>query len=333
MQQKLHYLVLLVAAIFAFSFSASAKVWRVNNTAGVSADFAQISAAISNSQVQPGDTIYVEGTATTYGYTILSKRLVLIGTGYLLSGATGNAGLQFNTNSSKFSTLDVDSLASGSTFVGLEGNIRLSAGVDNITITRCNVIIDRISGGLKSEHLVFNKCLLSLNMSSALADDVQVTNCYINNWFHIPGGNNVLVRNNVINVSSPNISNGYFANNIFISSGNVNGVVNSSFKYNISVYNMLPTGNNNQNSVPYANIFVGSGSADGQYQLKAGSPAIGAGEPVNGVTPDCGMFGTADPYRLSGIPPVPTIYELTVPATVPSSATSMTATVSTRSNN
>lgn len=332
MQQKLHYPVLLVAAIFLLSFSVNAKVWRVNNTPGVNADFTQLSTAFSSSLVQPGDTIYVEGTANTYGYAALSKRLVLIGTGYLLSGATGNAGLQFNTNSSKLSTLDLDSLASGSTFMGLDGNIRLSAGVDNITITRCNAIIDRISGGLKSEHLVFNKCLLSLNMGAALADDVQVTNCYINNWFHIPGGNNVLVRNNVINVS-PNISNGYFANNIFISNGNVSGAINSSFKYNVSVYNILPTGNNNQNNVPYANIFVSSGSADGQFQLKAGSPAIGAGEPVNGVTPDCGMFGTADPYRLSGIPPLPTIYELTVPATVPSSATSMTVTVSTRSNN
>lgn len=332
MQQNLRYPVLLAIAIFMFSFSVNAKVWRVNNTAGVSADFAQLSTAFASSLVKPGDTIYVEGTVNAYGYTTLSKRLVLIGTGYLLSGATGNAGLQFNTNNSKLSTLDVDSLASGSTFMGLDGNIRLSSGVDSITITRCNTIIDRISGGLKSEHLVFNKCLLSLNLGAALVDDIQITNCYISNWFYIPNANNVLVRNNVINVN-PSISNGYFANNIFIINGSVSAAVNSSFKYNISVYNILPTGNNNQNNVPYANIFVGSGSADGQYQLKAGSTAIGAGEPVSGVTPDCGMFGTADPYRLSGIPPVPTIYELTVPATVPSSATSMTVTVSTRSNN
>ena len=40
--------------------------------------------------------------------------------------------------------------------------------------------------------------------------------------------------------------------------------------------------------------------------LKTGSPAIGAG--MNGV--DCGIFGGNQPYVLSGIPPIPSIFEI-----------------------
>ncbi|MEQ1554417.1 MAG: hypothetical protein ABL929_09580, partial [Ferruginibacter sp.] len=74
-------------------------------------------------------------------------------------------------------------------------------------------------------------------------------------------------------------------------------------------------------------------STDGQWRLKAGSPAIAAGETVLGITPDCGAYGTADPYVLSGIPPIPTIYLLTVPAAIASNATTMPITISTKSNN
>ena len=50
-------------------------------------------------------------------------------------------------------------------------------------------------------------------------------------------------------------------------------------------------------------------SDDGQYILKSDSPAKGAG--VGGT--DCGMFGGSSPYKLSGIPGIPNIYELNVP--------------------
>ena len=71
----------------------------------------------------------------------------------------------------------------------------------------------------------------------------------------------------------------------------------------------MPAGNGNQLNVNMNDVFVcytncAAFSADGRYQLKALSPAIGAGS--NGE--DCGMFGGTDPYVLSGMPPVPAIY-------------------------
>ncbi len=53
-------------------------------------------------------------------------------------------------------------------------------------------------------------------------------------------------------------------------------------------------------------------ATDARNQLATNSPAKGVGE--NGT--DCGAFGGDEPYVLSGIPLVPTIYELKVPQTV-----------------
>lgn len=63
-----------------------------------------------------------------------------------------------------------------------------------------------------------------------------------------------------------------------------------------------------------ANVFlafplIGSTSADARYQLKAGSPALTTGA---GGTP-IGMFAGSYPYKLSGLPAIPSIYQLSSP--------------------
>ena len=72
----------------------------------------------------------------------------------------------------------------------------------------------------------------------------------------------------------------------------------------------------------------GSFSNDGLWVLKAGSVAIGAG--VGGT--DCGIFGGAKPYKLSGIPEIPAFYKLTAPSNT-TSGNPYTITFSVRSNN
>jgi hypothetical protein len=44
------------------------------------------------------------------------------------------------------------------------------------------------------------------------------------------------------------------------------------------------------------------------------------------------MFGGNDPYKVSGIPGIPTIYQLQAPANVPAGG-NLPVTISTRSNN
>ena len=326
----------LLSSLFLLSIlqagTVQAKVWRVNNTPGVAADFKEVSAAAAHASVGNGDTLYVEGTATIYGAFTLNKKLVLIGSGYFLSGTGANTGLQAMGQSSKVSNINIDSLGSGSVIMGLSTQVYLSSSVDDITITRCEGFIGRHTTypNSKITNLVITKYYGYVDLTSYTLEYPRVTNCIFNNVVVLNAVINGLVRNNIF-ASVPTIANSYITNNIFLS--NVT-ITSSTVKYNIATSNgTLPAGNGNQNGVPYSTIFVSTGSNDGRYLLKAGSPALNAGEPINGETPDIGAFGTADPYRLSGIPPIPTIYELVVPGSVPATATTMDITFSTRSNN
>lgn len=342
---------LLFSSLFLMVLSLHAKVWRVNNNANARADFASLQLAASDVSVLNDDTIYIEGSSTQYSSTFtMTKRLVVIGTGYLLSGSGANTGLQANTNAAiESGSIFLDSLASGSKFIGFAqgsgGYFYINPRTDNITLERSQVQL-YFSGSAatafnRCSNWVINKCYVTywLWPAAFYAENLTVTNCIFTGTYSVATGNfiSALVRNNTYAFGGSgvlNVGNAYFANNI-ISGVTSADLSTSTVKNCVATTNILPAGNGNQNSIAAAAIFVGlaGNSTDGQYQLRAGSPAIGAGETVSSVTPDCGAFGTADPYRLSGIPPIPTIYSLTVPTTVPSSNTSMSVTISARSNN
>ena len=148
----------------------------------------------------------------------------------------------------------------------------------------------------------------------------MVSNCIEQGNFTIKEGSFGIVINNTFSLdysiyASLDIPAGItFKNNIFCGGGyhgaDLPLLPNSDISYNISTSDDFGTANGNQANVDINNLFIGSenGSTDGQYQLKAGSPAIGAGE--DGV--DIGAFGGPDPYVLSGVPSIPVIYELDV---------------------
>jgi hypothetical protein len=329
--------------------AASARIWRVNNNPGITADFNNPNSAISSGLVANGDTLHIEASPIAYTIsTVFSKRLVIIGNGYFLAGTGSNPGLQANTNSSTIgSAIPFDSLASGSKFLGLNINadLWLDPRADNITFERCrfnsiswNTTASNTSN--RAVNIVFNKCYFNgaAPVTQFYYDNLQITNCIVNGSMSFNTGNinSALMRNNLFRGSAQlNIFNTYFTNNIILDivPSNFNPI-NCTIKNNIAENNLLPTGTGNLNNIPEASIFVNptGNSTDGQWQLAVASPAIGAGETVGGITPDCGPFGTADPYRLSGIPPIPTIYSLTVPSTI-GVGQPLNITISTRSNN
>jgi hypothetical protein len=98
---------------------------------------------------------------------------------------------------------------------------------------------------------------------------------------------------------------------------------------NIGTASQFPTGNGNLQNQPWNSIFTLTGSWDGKYTLKAGSPAVAAG--TSGI--DCGVFGGSTPYRLSGIPPIPSIYSLNSPQGTTPPGNTIQINLSTRSNN
>lgn len=339
------------------ALSVDAKIWRVNNNPGIAADFNTMVACIANASVLNGDTVHVEGSATLYSSFTLNKRLVIIGPGYFLSGANSNTGLQANTNTSNFSTATItyDSLASGSVLMGLE-NFNLqnfgagSGGADNITITRCRIGNLNQSSGITAGNVMIGWSVTKCHVTAIFG----ATNFVMQNWtvtnniflgqvFMDNAGNlNNLVRNNVFRSNSnTNFNNAYFANNIIIPANFVftNSVVKNNTCIGNATAGFTPFVGTNGNVAGTiytdANIFQGlaGNSTDGQWRLAVGSQAIASGETLSGETPDRGAFGTNDFYVLSGIPAVPTIYSLTVPATIASNATTMPITISTKSNN
>lgn len=346
------YLSVLLLAM-SFSAGASAKIWRVNNNAGVVADFTAFNTAVAAAAA--GDTIHLEPSAVSYttASITLTKRVIVIGPGYFLDPASTtepfNAGLQAATKDARLDFFRIGAGADGSKFMGvvIQGSI-YSNGAGNISFEKVY-----FSAGLYFENgtndgYSFRKCIFNNSASLSAAGTAVITNLVAENNIFIGGGyitlanlsgsGNLFRNNSIIGGNAFVLPNTYIANNIF-GVGSQCTFTNSTIKNNLfQITQTLPgTATGNNIGVNMGNVYV-SGTAttslDARAALKAGSPAIGAGLTVGTViSPDCGAYGATDPYRLSGIPNTPSIYALTVPVSIPSGSTSMNITFSTRNNN
>ncbi len=338
--KKIKLLTLLALATLGASFHAHASIWRVNNTPEVDADFTTAQAAHDDANVMPGDTLIFEGSPETYGNLTLIKKLVLIGPGYFLGE---NKGHQANLNSAKLSSVtfsrepgqaptvsNPDGVAAvssqGSVILGLEIEY-IYTNVPSITIRRCmvNVHVTLRSGNStagpsgepytqNSNNTVILQSVILQALYINSTDNVVVSNNIMTHISNETTSNNVVLTNNILKGGSSlpiDLYNSTVRNNIVSTNSSVNAR-NSTYSHNLAVgASALPAGNNNVNGVAVANLFIGAsaGSTDGAYKLLNGSVATGAG--FDGV--DCGIFGGATPYVLSGIPPIPSIYEFTAP--------------------
>ncbi len=278
--------------------------------------------------------------------------MVIIGPGYFLDPANtttpANTGLQAATTDARITFFQIGSGANGSKFLGvtLNGSFYLN-GVSNITFER-----DLISAGFyfasgTNDAITVRKCFFLSGNAMSNAATAVITNfiCensifyngYYINLTGLSGSGNIVRNNSVLGGNPFTLSNTYIANNIF-DIGSQSTFTNCTIKNNLfRIAQTLPgTATANQLTVNMTNVFVSgsTGSLDSRSALKPGSPAIAAGLTVGAVTtPDCGAFGATDPYRLSGIPNIPSIYTLTVPVSIPSGSTTMNITLSTKNNN
>ncbi|MDO6429035.1 hypothetical protein Q4E93_00460 [Flavitalea sp. BT771] len=347
--KQISFLLLILMA----GFQSKAKVWRINNNAGVVADYTSFYDACTSTAVAAGDTLYVEPSTTDYATNsfTLSKRLVVIGPGYFLDPANtttpGNAGLQVAKIDSRIAWFRVGAAAAGSGFLGVTLQGIYLTSTNNISFER-----DLFTGGLYYEtgtedNISIRKCFFNGQNISA-ANTVTATNfvCensifYNNGYISLPNlaGSGNIVRNNS-NINGANgwvLHNAYFVNNI-IGCYSQSDLTSCTIKNNLfQVAQTLPgTATANLVSQDMTTIYVGgaTGSLDSRVVLKSGSPAIAAGLTVGTVSsPDCGAYGATDPYRLSGIPNIPSIYSLTVPTSIPSGTATVNITFSSKNNN
>jgi len=335
-------LLLLGAALLLLQATSSAKVLRVGYP-GIplsGTDFSDLQSAVNAAGV--GDTIHLY--PGTWGANF-NKKLVVIGKGYFTEGTGANTGLE-TLQGVAYVTAWMYAGSDSSTFWGLgDGAVGpyYNQVVNAVKIRRCQLSVVRFNdqtcnGWEISQCVIAN---LTYNWGGGLVTNLNVSNSFLQSVTlqgMAASGLSGLFANNIFSNNGANyFQNGgfIFQSNIFIgSSTNFQSAGNCFFQNNLAEgTSLLPAGNGNVNGVAMANVFVGyptqgSLSNDARFQLKSGSPAIGAG--YNGA--DAGMFGGTNPYRLSGIPPMPAIFKLTAPGTVTTS-NPYTITVSARSNN
>lgn len=342
------YLLLLTSS-FLLMVNTSAKIWRVNNT-GVPADFTSAQTAHNSASVVNGDTIHLEASGASYGSLTISKQLIIIGNGYLLGtlGANANPDLQANPATSLLSAVTFNTGSNGSVLEGctLSGTLQVTNGVSNIIIRRnrlANVTFSTCSNIQVLQNYIDNVAAASINGDGNPATNMQINNNVIAAAISLGSTSNGDFMNNIISAVSSfvvhNLTNFRVWNNINVLSSTVN-LTSCDSRSNISNSTQFGTLNGNQASVTMSTVFEDhlntnpAFSEDSRWQLKSGSPAIGAA--WNGVSTggDCGIYGssaTGITYVLSGIANVPSIYKLAAPATTTSNTLNIT--ISTRTNN
>jgi hypothetical protein len=360
----------LVLALVSF-FNANARIWRVNNDPTKGADFTTLQACNNSAAVLDGDAVHLEPSLTPYSATILNKRLLIMGNGYFLTGTGSNLGLQDNTQTSTLLGLTYNRGVSGATDSGsalgniggcVINNLTLD-GVSGVTITKCligNLNFNGYNTNTTQRNSVARNFITGTVSSNNFTNSPSVEVFFENNIFSSETGVSIgqpsmilnptmkgLFRNNIWNVANTNItfSNFYTTNNIFsqANAGFISTSFNNVFKNNLFVTTTPGGGivNNtagNITGVAANTIFVSSftaGTGDARFQILSvnTNPAFQGGETIGAViTPSCGAFGATNPYELSGIPNRPTVYSISIPSSVASGATSIQATISTRSN-
>ena len=336
-----------------FTQKVGATIWRVNNKSNYNGTtlygdnlggtaaypvFNQIQQAHDFTIVNAGDTIYVEGSIATYLPATITKKLVIIGTGYFL---TNNSKTSSNKVESAVERIYFNTGSEGSQLIGLDvvynnnyNDQIVYVNVNDITIKRCRI----------EKAVQFGDTLKNVFILENFFPNVQpTTNVFFTNSSNtfvppvdIIFNNNICQKtlvwnngttlwpitqcnNNVFdgpdNLATPNLefATSDFKNNILMAT---NAMVNiaaadSVIAYNIGTQSTQFGTNNNNLVVPnITSLYVTSTSPDGTYQIATTSAAYHSGS--DGA--DRGAFGgvaVTDRYTLSGLAAIPVIYSIT----------------------
>ncbi|MDP3912341.1 MAG: hypothetical protein Q8R96_01195 [Bacteroidota bacterium] len=320
--------------------------------------FKQINQAVAWNSVANSDTLHIEGSQFNYAAGTITKKLMIIGPGFFLGD---NPQTSNDLSDAKVTRLNFNAGSEGSFAIGVnivvgtntaDGYIQIAA--DNITIQRCKIdrsVYFSVSGGsgIQLATIVQN-----------YFPDTYVTNALlVTNTFYVPPvvlifNHNICkktlvwqnsngpweitqCKNNIFdgsdNLATPNLrfTTTDFSNNILMP---VNAIAEITAAPGVIAYNVgtqgtqFGTANNNLVVPDITSLFVKGTSKDGYYQIESGSQAFQNGS--DGT--DRGSFGGAirsSRYTLSGLAPVPVVYEATTPGVV-SPTTGLTVTIKAR---
>lgn len=310
---------IILAAVCGISF---AKTITVDNKPGAVAMYADFASAVA--AADPGDTLLLAGSPTSYGTHTLYKRLTIIGPGYFLAenkipGADSHPA---SINLYLRRKIGIDS--SGYVLSGLKCGVidarswndpdasGVASTAPSAFVSKCQISGLSLGSASRIEQVYvfgtaviagddsviknsyFNAIIFEIN-SETYSQNSTVENCV---FYYAPGNNRAGQESNS------------FVNCIFLTGGPARGSVSYSLFCNAAA----SSGVGNQGGMSSSNVLIRGGSLswDLDLQLKPNSPAIGAG--FGGT--DIGVFGGDKPYVLSGLPNRPRITQLIVPSTV-----------------
>ncbi|MBK9255358.1 MAG: hypothetical protein IPM42_07720 [Saprospiraceae bacterium] len=363
--------ILTLNAFFICSTLYGQNIINVNNTStGVTTQYTTLQAAVT--AAVEGDIIYLYPSSTSYGSATINKRLTIIGPGYnvqqnpslqittyVSNAILDNITFAVGSNDGVITGCDINYMVlNGQSNVQITRNkirnrIYLS-NTNNILVEGCyfELVSSAQCYGVGADgnwanlsaNTNNNSIIVKNNLFFAREERTPSCNTcnsgtsFMDNLL-IGATSNAIIENNIFR-DNCHISNSILRNNIFLSTFQVNCSVTTIqnnggnfFENNILVANQGGLGSTNIINVPEANIFEGwpiqgSRTFDDRFMLKAGSPALGAG--VGGV--DCGAFGSSKPYKLSGIPFIPIIYQINAP-TSGTAASGLNVNVKVRASN
>lgn len=316
----------LLLSVLICTFSANARIWRVNNMTGADPDFTTVQAAID--AASNGDQIYIEG-GVYEGFTI-NKPLSIVGT--------------------NFTTMENSDIETPSIATQISGNVIFKAGSAGSYIVGCNLYNANKTMYFETNNIIVSRCKLgyitfrTLSSGSKLViDNIKIIGSIINNISKEQSyGNdslyvtNITVTNSIIQNSISVANTNYFtfsANFDQCIFDEPSQIVTKECYYTNSIFDnsyFQPTLTNNEynnfisNSIFYNNITLGSGEVnclsniedifknEGYYSLSDTSPAKGFGS----AGQDIGIYGGDNPFVPGGYAPVPTITKLSMPTQV-----------------
>lgn len=320
---------MLTVCVLVCATAANATCWRINPSPFAKAQFKTVEEAMADINVVAGDTLLLDPGTHGYVDTRSRNNITVIGPGYFLDQNTNWTETQTAIISTQC-CLGADSKIEGCIIKAypVYGIIAFELG-KNAIIERCK--LDYLAAN--NENTIIGCMIASLNCggNSKIYNNIIIGA----NNVKFSGGEGVLFENNVVignkaDYILTSFRNSKIRNNIIINT--MTGFNSSQVPYSAMTISYETDGNNviqnNVLSTPSSfknenypnnyfigatveNTFVNEGSDDAKWQLLDTSAAKGAA--THGG--DCGAFGGATPYVLSGIPMfLPHITEALVPA-------------------
>ena len=330
--------------LLAFHAAPAQTIRRCNNVGVTGAGiFATLQAA--HDAAASNDIIYLEPSGISYGSLICVKPLTILGNGYLHGEQAPP--LTVDPRASVVDDITFRAGSEGARLAGISTNSRVMINANNITVERnsvggsgINLGADEfitgtqvaVTTGLIRQNFINADLTFRPSSSSTIAGVLISNNLILGN---ITGGNSnrvnsVLIANNVLGnragtgSGSIDVDNCVLKNNIVTRATATFALRANASSNNLGTGTQFGTANGNQQNVALGSIFGSATGTETAFQIAVGGPADNTGE--SGV--DCGAFGAATPYVLTGLPNVPTIFEYSQSI----SGATLNATISTRSN-